>query len=45
LRGTVQVKFMPIGVVCHNTLSQALARGFTDTARRAAAGLTACAAR
>ena len=29
----VQVKFTPIRVVCHNTLTQALARGFTHTVR------------
>ena len=29
----VQVKFTPIRVVCRNTLTQALSRGFTHTAR------------
>jgi len=29
----VQVKFTPIRVVCHNTLTQALERGFTHTVR------------
>ncbi len=32
-RSAIQVKFTPIRVVCHNTLTQALATGFTFTAR------------